>query len=159
MTTSDQPRRGATAVELAVVLPIVCALVIAVIVGGIDVLRYQQVACLAREGARWASVRGADYAFDADGRPPTARQIVDAAVAPKAAAMDPAALVVKVELVDKGSNTVQDWDASAKATRSITAGGEYVTNAVRVTVSYAVTADVFGEPLTIQSVCEMPLGN
>lgn len=150
---------GAVAVETAIVLPIVCLLVIAILVGGMDVLRHQQLACLSREGARWASVRGADYQGDTNQSSPTQQQITDLAVVPLAAGMDPAALTVKVEWVDKGSNSVQDWDSSTKAVRSITTTGEYVTNAVRVTVTYQITADVFGEPLTLQSVSELPMMN
>lgn len=54
-------RRGASVVEMAVVAPLVFALTIGVILGGLGVFRYNQVAGLAREGARWASVRGTDY--------------------------------------------------------------------------------------------------
>ncbi|QEL21017.1 TadE/TadG family type IV pilus assembly protein [Limnoglobus roseus] len=159
MTVPHKTRGGATAVEMALVLPIVCLLVIGFIIGGMDLLRYQQVACLAREGARWASVRGADYGVDAGQSSPTQQQIVDQAIVPRTAAMDPTALSVRVQLIDKGNNTVQDWDASSKAVRSITATGEYVSNAIRVTVTYQITANALGDPLTLQGVCEMSMVN
>ena len=53
---NSDKRRAALAVEMAVVLPVLLFLLLMLIVGGIGVFRYQQVACLAREGARWGSV-------------------------------------------------------------------------------------------------------
>jgi Flp pilus assembly protein TadG len=54
-------RRGVTAVEFAIVAPAVFLLVFAQIIGGLAVFRYQEVAHLAREGARYASTHGGDY--------------------------------------------------------------------------------------------------
>jgi Flp pilus assembly protein TadG len=59
-----QRRRGATLVEAALVYPIVILLTLGLIIAGLGVFRYHQIAALAREGARWASVRGAEYAKD-----------------------------------------------------------------------------------------------
>src|SRR5262245_10878340 len=56
-----QRRRGHTLVEAALVYPIVIILTVGLIVAGLGVFRYHQVAALAREGARWASVRGKEY--------------------------------------------------------------------------------------------------
>ena len=55
-------RRGATTVEVALVLPILFMFILGTVVLGLGVYRYQQVAALAREGARYASVRGTQYA-------------------------------------------------------------------------------------------------
>ena len=46
-------RRGTTTLEFAITCPIVFFLVFAIIVGGLGVFRYQEVAALAREGARY----------------------------------------------------------------------------------------------------------
>ena len=51
-------RRGAVAVENALVLGVMFSLILGVIVLGMGVFRYQEMAYLAREGARWASVHG-----------------------------------------------------------------------------------------------------
>lgn len=55
-------RRAATVVEAAIVLPATFALVLAIMIGGVGVFRYEQVAHLARETARYASVHGGQYA-------------------------------------------------------------------------------------------------
>src|SRR5262249_61481133 len=57
-------RRGAALVEAAIVYPVLWLLLIGMIVGGLGVFRYNQVASLAREGSRYASVRGAQYATE-----------------------------------------------------------------------------------------------
>ena len=46
-------RRAALAVETAIVLPVMVFLLLMLIVGGIGVFRYQQVACLARDEESW----------------------------------------------------------------------------------------------------------
>ena len=55
-------RRGTTLLEFAIVAPVVLFTMFAIIVGSMGVSRYQQVAALARYGARYASLHGADYA-------------------------------------------------------------------------------------------------
>ena len=62
MLQQRQPRRGVTLVECAIIYPLTLLLVLAIIIGGLGMFRYQEVASLAREGARYASVRGAKYA-------------------------------------------------------------------------------------------------
>ena len=54
-------RRGAAAVEFAVISPVVFFFLIALVVGAFGVFRYQMVSSLAREAARYASVRGYKY--------------------------------------------------------------------------------------------------
>jgi len=55
-------RRAATAVEASIIYPITFFLLLGLIVGGMGMFRYQQMASLARETARYASVHGTDYA-------------------------------------------------------------------------------------------------
>src|SRR5438034_8528655 len=60
---SHRPRRrGTTAVEAAIVYPVVLLLTLGLAIVGLGVFRYQQVAALAREGARYASVHGGQWA-------------------------------------------------------------------------------------------------
>src|SRR5438128_167603 len=54
-------RRGTVLVESAVVYVVLIVLVFGILVLGMTVFRYQQVAHAAREGARWASVHGSEY--------------------------------------------------------------------------------------------------
>src|SRR5262245_37729382 len=77
----SQRRRGAVLVESAVVFPVFMILLLGLIVGGMGIFRYQQVAWLAREGARYASVRGADYKKEVSGATAaTAQTIRDNAI-------------------------------------------------------------------------------
>ena len=62
---SRQRRRGASLVENAIVLPITFTLILGLMVGGMGIFRYQEVATLAREGARYASTHGYQYRKDA----------------------------------------------------------------------------------------------
>jgi Flp pilus assembly protein TadG len=57
-------RSAATAVEGARVYPLTFVLVIAKVIGAQGVARYQEVASLARVGARYASTHGAQYRKD-----------------------------------------------------------------------------------------------
>jgi Flp pilus assembly protein TadG len=144
-------------VESAIVFPVVLVLFFGLIVGGIGIFRYQQVACLAQEAARWASVRGGDYQKDTDQNSPTQAQIRDQAVLPLAVSMDTNQLSVQVEWVDQGSNTSTDWDAATKDVKSLTPQGEYVNNSVRVTVTYNWSPGILIGPLTLSSQCEVPM--
>ena len=150
-------RRGSQAVEAAIVFPVLLFLLLALIVGGIGVFRYQQVALLSQEASRWASVRGADYQKDADQPSPTRDQIFQEAVLPFAVGMDPGRISVQVQWVDRGNATVQDWDAAPKDVKSLTPQGEYVNNAVRVTVAYEWSPGILVGPLTLTSRCEAPM--
>jgi hypothetical protein len=63
--TTPRKRRGATVVECAIIYPLTFVLLLGLVVGGLGVFRYQQVAALARKGARYASTHGAQYRKDA----------------------------------------------------------------------------------------------
>ena len=89
-------RRGVTTVEFAIVCPIAFFLIFATIIGGIGVYRYQQVAALAREGARYASVHGGQYEQETGNPAATPEDIYNEAIAPRAVALDPARLTYTV---------------------------------------------------------------
>jgi Flp pilus assembly protein TadG len=152
------PRRhAAITVEAAVVLPVMLFLVLLLIVGGMGVFCYQQVACQAREAARWACVRGGDYQKDTNLDSPTQAEIFQNAVLPMVVSMDTSQLSLQVQWIDRGSNTVQPWDGAPKGVKSITPLGEYVTNSVRTTVTYNWVPGLFVGQLTFTSVCELPM--
>src|SRR5436305_12684188 len=90
-------RRGAVSVEAAVVFPVAILLLLGLIVGGMGIFRYQQVAWLAREGARYASVRGSDYKKEVSGATAVTKQDVhNNVVLPNATALDSTSLTTDV---------------------------------------------------------------
>jgi Flp pilus assembly protein TadG len=81
-------RRAAALVEFAFIAPILLLFLIGVVVAGLGVFRYQEVASLAREGARYASVHGKRYQ-DVTGNPAaTPEDVYENAIRPKAVALD-----------------------------------------------------------------------
>jgi Flp pilus assembly protein TadG len=149
-------RIGALTVEAALVIPVFVLLLLGIIIGGIGVFQYQQTACLAREGSRWTSVRGADYQKDTDLPSPTKADIWAQAILPLAVNLDPSQLTITVVWVNQATNQAIDWDAAPKDVRSLTPLGEYVTNTVRVTITYPWNTGLFGT-VTLSSVSEWPM--
>jgi Flp pilus assembly protein TadG len=76
-------RRGATLVEAAIVLPATVLLFVGTTVVGLGVYRYNQIAYLARQGSRWASVHGPTYQSDQKVSAPTAEDVISNAVVPQ----------------------------------------------------------------------------
>jgi Flp pilus assembly protein TadG len=151
-------RRGAVLVESAVVYPLLFLLLFGLIIGGLGVFRYQQVACQAREAARWTSVRGANWPKRTGSPCPTVADITSAAVTPLAAGMNPQSLSVQVQVIDLVHGTATDWDASDKAPVTMTNTGDQVTNRVRVTVTYQWMPELFlAGPLNLKSVSELAM--
>jgi Flp pilus assembly protein TadG len=85
-------RRGASLVEFALVAPVLLLLVIGLVVAGLGVFRYQQVASLAREGARYASVRGWKYQQVTGNPAATPADVYNNAILPGSVALDPTSL-------------------------------------------------------------------
>src|SRR5579859_1319392 len=54
-------RPGTHAIECAVVYPITFAIILATIVGGLGIFRYQNMAFLSREASRYCATHGAQY--------------------------------------------------------------------------------------------------
>jgi Flp pilus assembly protein TadG len=159
MTTHHpkQRRSGATTLESALVFPIVLFLFLFLIVGGIYVFRYQQVACLAQEAARWSCVRGCEYQKDADAASPTRDEVLQQAVLPLAVGMDPSQISLQLDWVNQAAGTSQDWDSAPKDIKSLNAQGEYVTNTVRATVTYTWAPGMLMGSITMTSQCELPM--
>jgi Flp pilus assembly protein TadG len=151
-------RSGALTLEAAVVYPLMLTLVFMLVIGGMGVFRYQQVACQAREAARWAAVHGSDWHKETGQAYPTSANILQQAVLPLAAGMDTSNLSVQVKWLDQVSAQVVDWDAASKYPLSVTAANQGVSNRVRVTVTYQWTPELFLlGPIRLQSTSEMPM--
>jgi Flp pilus assembly protein TadG len=157
---TSRHRRAAVALETAIVLPVFLFLLLALIVGGIGVFRYQQVACLAREGARWGSVRGSLWAIDSGQTAPTQEDILKNAVLPFAVGMDTAQITMRAEWIDGMTGAVTPWDSSRKSTVLLSATNDGVNNKIRITVNYAWSPGVL-VPGTVNmtSVSEMVISN
>lgn len=81
-------RPGATLIEAALVYPVLLLLLLGLVVAGLGVFRYQQVAGLAREGARYASVRGATYQISTGETAATPQDVYNNVLRPRAIALD-----------------------------------------------------------------------
>src|SRR5437868_11326656 len=85
-------RRAATVLECAVVLPVAILVFFGIVVGTSGVFRFQEVATLAREGARYASTHGYQYRKDAGLAQGTSadwsQDVYDNAIKPMIVALD-----------------------------------------------------------------------
>jgi Flp pilus assembly protein TadG len=139
-------RPGAIVVESAIIYPVAFLLLLGVIVGGLGMFRYQQVASLAREGCRWVSVRGGQYASETGHVAATAEDVRNEVIVPRAAGLDPSQLSCTVS-----------WDADNWPSRVTGDNGSATGNKVRVTVSYRWLPEAYLGGITLSSTAEMPV--
>lgn len=125
-------RRGATAVEFALTAPLVFFLLLATIIGGFATFRYQQVAALAREASRWASVHGSQYEKETGNSAATPEDVFNMAILPAATAMKPEHLSYEVT-----------WDESNMPLQVIDDVQTPTGNTVTVTVSYELLPQMY----------------
>jgi Flp pilus assembly protein TadG len=124
------PRTGATLVETAIVCPLALFLTLGLIIGGLGISRYQQVAALSREASRWASVHGTQWAKDSGSAATTATSVFNNAIQPKMVALFPNCV----------SYTV-NWSPDQRAGSAVT-----------VTLTYQWTPEAFlTGPITLTS--------
>jgi Flp pilus assembly protein TadG len=148
-TTNHRLRRGVTLVEYALILPILTLLLFGLIILGLGVSRYQQVAALAREAARWASVHGKQYQRDTGKLAATPQDIYNSAIAPRLAGLKPSLLSYKVT-----------WNTSNEPYHAAQdgSGNLYkVRNTVSVTVSYQWTPEALWSTRTLSSTSVVPM--
>jgi Flp pilus assembly protein TadG len=138
-------RTGATLVESGIVFSITVLMSLGLVVAGLGVFRYQQVAAVAREAARWASVHGGQFALDT-GQPAATQSSVKSQVVPTySTGLDPNQIAVTVTW-DDASEMPTYYDATNKVWKS---------NAVRVTVNYQWIPEAFFGGVTMTSTSEM----
>jgi Flp pilus assembly protein TadG len=128
-------RRGTHAIECAVVFPLVFLLLFGLIVGALGVFRFQEVASLAREGSRYASVRGQQYQLMTGKPAATADDVFNNAIAPRAVILTPSQL----------SSTVT-WNPDNRQGSSVT-----------VTVTYQWVPEAYLGGLTLSSTSTTPI--
>ena len=145
MRLRQAQRKGATLVECAFVYPVLLLLLFGLIVGGLGIFRYHQVAHLAREAARYASCHGLDYHRETGNPAATADSIYQNVVVANAAGLDPNYL---------GCTVV--WDTS-NAPKRVNADMTVTTNVVEVTVSYQWLPELYFGGVTLTSKSKMPM--
>lgn len=89
-------RRGATLLEYAVALPILLMLTLGMVSLGQGASQSQMIAMLAREGARYASVRGADYQAATGKSATTQADVVAGGITPRVAGFPAGSLTTAV---------------------------------------------------------------
>src|SRR5437016_1205005 len=88
MRLRQQSRTGATLVECAFVYPAVFILTLGLLIGTIGIFRFQEMATLSREAARYAAVHGRQYAKDTGNPAATDADIFNNAVVPMKSNLD-----------------------------------------------------------------------
>jgi Flp pilus assembly protein TadG len=143
-------RRGATVVECAIVYPVLFLFLLGLAVGGAGIFRYQEVASLAREAARYASTHGANYRSDAGLPVGTASDwsadVYNNSISPNMVALDPNSLSYSVTwppVINLPASS-DNWPGSQ----------------VTVTVTYLWFPEVYlVGPITLSSTSSMPITN
>lgn len=129
-TASHRP--GTAVVEMALIAPLAMLLVIGFVVMGLGVFRYHQLAALARDGARWASVHGSTYEIASHRGPITADDVYAKVIRPRAVGLD-----------------------MSRLTYDVTWGPNRAT--VAVTVNYAWLPEAYFGAVQLSSRTEMPV--
>jgi Flp pilus assembly protein TadG len=148
MLRNQQRRSGATLVECAIVYPITLLFVLGLIIGAMGIFRYQEMASLARETARYAAVHGTQYALDAGVTAPTPDQIFQAVVPPRAAGLDLTKLSYNITYNTNNAPAhivVQNGDVTP------------FTNTVTVTLTYQWLPEAFLGGVTLSSTAQIPM--
>jgi Flp pilus assembly protein TadG len=148
MRFHKQSRLAATTVEFAVASSATFLILLGLIIGGLGIFRYQQVARVARDAARWASVHGTQYALDTQNPAATAVDVYNQVIVPNATGLDLSHLTYSVT-----------WNASNSSYHTSTMNGQTVkvANTVTVHITYNWVPEAFlgGISLTSTSVSVM----
>ena len=146
----SSPRRlrsGLAATESVVVLPVLLSLIFGTVIGGYGVFRYQQIALLAREGARYASVHGGQYQQDTGKPAVTPQDVYNNAIVPYATSLDLSQLSYSVS-----------WNAN---NMPFSMSGDYekpTGNTVTVTITYNWFPEAYlVGPIALHSTSTVPM--
>lgn len=135
-------RSGASLAEMAIVSSVFFLLLFGIIVGGLAVFRFHQVATLAREGARWASTHGSQFSADYRMGTLTTESMIKDQMTSRARGLDldPARFRVTVflETPDTTPPTSIPWDASDRSPNNALRA-----KMVRVRLEYQWVPEVF----------------
>jgi Flp pilus assembly protein TadG len=144
-------------VETAIVLPVLFVFLLGTITIAMGIFRYQQVAALAREGARYASVRGGQYAQESGNGAADYKDIYNNAILPLAVGLDPNRIIFNSSSVSWPNGNWPTTASSSAATSSNPAGTPVI-NAVSITVGYQWIPESFiSGTITLSSTSVMPI--
>jgi len=143
-----RPRAGATIVECALVYPITFLLILGLIIGGLGIFRYQEVASLARESSRWASVHGAKYQDDTGNPAALPVDVYNNVIVPRAVSLDLSQLNYSVS-----------WNTDNHQYHTVIVNGDVVpvTNTVTVSVTYQWIPEAYLGGITLGSSSTVPM--
>jgi Flp pilus assembly protein TadG len=157
-------RRAGVTVEFAVVASSLLFLVFGLIVGGMGIFRYQEVAHLAREGARYASTHGGQYSLEGIPQQTGVSAISSSSdlssyLASKTVSVDSNYLNVAVSWTAPSSVSPSNMPTYMNTDSSLVPPGQSVTqNYVIVTVTYKWLPELYlVGPITLSSTSEMAM--
>lgn len=156
MLLRRKARTGSVLIESALIYPVLFLIVLAIVILGVGVFRYQQVSHISREASRWASVHGNKYAQENNTTAATPQDIYDKAIKPYAAGMQLEGITYSVTWnTDAQGNP--DKDPTHTYTYTDPATGiptlKARSNTVTVTVTYTWNTGLFGTiPVSCTSV-------
>jgi Flp pilus assembly protein TadG len=147
MLRRPRSRRGAVLVESAFVFPVAIFLILALVIGGMGIFRYQEAAAVAREAARYASVHGTAYQADKGKPAATAQDIYNNAILPRLVTLDPGKLSYSVT-----------WNQTNSPSSVTTNYSQPTGNTVSVTITYQWLPELFLiGPITLSSTSTLPM--
>jgi Flp pilus assembly protein TadG len=136
-------------VECAVTYPIFLLLVLGTVVGASGIFRYSQLAHLAREAARYASVHGRQYAKEMNVPAPAPADIYNNFVLANAAGFDTSQLSYSITYNTSNWPTHTILDSNNNVIP--------VQNTVTVTLTYQWLPEAFLGGITLSSTSVMPM--
>jgi Flp pilus assembly protein TadG len=142
------PRSGATIVEFAIVGPVTFLLLFGLLVGGMGMFRYMEIASLARAASRWASVHGTQYQQDTGNPAATSIDIYNNAIVPNAVSLDMSQL-----------NYAVTWNTSNSPYHTIIVNNQVtpVGNTVTVALTYQWIPEWYLGGITLTSTSTVPM--
>jgi Flp pilus assembly protein TadG len=145
---SSNNRSGVTSIEFAVVAPIAFFFILALLIGGMGIFRYQQVASVAREATRWASVHGLQYQADTGNTAATDVDVYNNVIAPNAIGLDLSQLTYKVT-----------WNTDNSPYHTTISNNQVVgvRNTVTVKLTYQWIPEAFIGGVTMTSTSTLPM--
>lgn len=161
---SRRQRAGVVVVESAVVYSVTLLLILGIIVGGLGVFRYQEVAHLAREGTRYASTHGGRYSEEGIPQQTGVSAVSSSSdlqtyLQSRAVLLDPSKLQVTVSWSAGNNVSPANYPYYVNTSSSLSPPAQQViTNNVTVTVSYQWFPECYlVGPFTLTSTSTLPM--